>query len=271
MTVYIEYVLIDNFVIDCLLLKYAYLLTGVKTKSFRLMLSALFGAVFALLYPLLQNGGILFSLLKLALGMLLVILGAPFKSVKKAYITTVVFYLLTFALGGTITAITTTFNVSSSETLISLIVLPAYLLLTCLGEVIKVIYRRKNVENFSYEINLTLGDKSVKALGFLDTGNNAFFKDSPMIFCPLHIFNRLIESGKIPKTYSTTINTVAGSKVRTVVIIDRLVIYIGKDKNIFNNVATCISKTAEERVILHPDMFNLSNVKEIENEIFRKT
>ncbi len=268
MTVYIEYVLIDNFVIDYLLLKYAYRLTGVKTNKFRLILSAVFGAVFSLIYPMLAGKGILFSLVKICLGMVLVVLGAPFSKLKNVYVTTAVFYLLTFALGGTITAITTAFNIESSETLISLIILPAYLLLYSLGEVIKHIYRRKNVESFTYNVRLTLGNKSVTASGFLDTGNNAYFNESPMIFCSLNTFNKLIEGGKIPKTYSTVISTLSGSQKKTVVILDMIEIYIKGDKNIISNVAACITKTLNGQVILHPDMLKESTCKEAYNEVF---
>ena len=266
MTVYIEYVLIDNLVIDCLLLKYAYKLTGVQTKKTRLILSASFGAIFALLYPLIESKGVLFSLVKICVGVIMVLLGAKFESGKKAYITTAVFYLLTFALGGTITAVCTAFNIRSSETLISLIILPAYLLLNSLGEVIKVIYRRKNVLGFTYDITLTLGNKTVSALGFLDTGNNAYFKDKPMIFCSVDILNTLIDGGKIPKTYKTEINTLSGSQSKTVIILDRLEIYIGGIKNIYNNVPTCITNVKDKQVILHQDTFSFSK-GDIKNEV----
>lgn len=266
MTVYIEYVLIDNFVIDYLLLKYAYKLAGVKIKTGRVVLSAVFGAIFSLLYPLMESKGVLFSLVKVCVGGIMVILGAKISSPKKTYVTIAIFYALTFALGGTLTAVCTLFNIDSSETLISIIILPAYLLLKSLGEVISVIYRRKNVENFTYDITLTLGEKSIEELGFLDTGNNAYFNDEPMIFCSLSIFNKLIKGGKIPKTYKTEISTVLGSESKTVVILDRLEIYIGKDKNILCNVPTCIVKGADERVILHPDTFNFGK-KEKLNEV----
>ena len=54
MTVYIEYVLIDNFIIDYLLLKTSLALSGVMVKRARLFFCAFLGAGFALLLPVIS-------------------------------------------------------------------------------------------------------------------------------------------------------------------------------------------------------------------------
>ena len=55
MIVYIEYVLIDNFIIDYLMLKATFNLTGMPVKKRRLFLCAFLGAAIALMYPLMQS------------------------------------------------------------------------------------------------------------------------------------------------------------------------------------------------------------------------
>ncbi|MBP5466574.1 MAG: sigma-E processing peptidase SpoIIGA, partial [Clostridia bacterium] len=52
MTVYVEYVLIDNFFIDLMLFNTAFKITGQKVSRMRLILCSAFGAAFAFFYPL---------------------------------------------------------------------------------------------------------------------------------------------------------------------------------------------------------------------------
>ena len=52
MTVYIEYAILDNFVIDWILLKATLSLTGRTAKKGRLFICSFIGAIFALITPL---------------------------------------------------------------------------------------------------------------------------------------------------------------------------------------------------------------------------
>ena len=72
MVVYIEYALLENFLFDGVILCLAHLISRQKIKWRRVLFSALFGAVFAVLYPLLRLPNIFGILLKLSVGFLLV-------------------------------------------------------------------------------------------------------------------------------------------------------------------------------------------------------
>jgi len=68
MTVYIEYVLIDNFVIDWLILKAALTTAGLPAAKSRLFFSALVGAAVALVYPAIEVHAAILVLLKISAG-----------------------------------------------------------------------------------------------------------------------------------------------------------------------------------------------------------
>ena len=71
MVCYIEYVLLDNFVIDYLLLKAAFSVTGKTVKKLRLFLAAALGAVTAPLFPLIDVSAVIVFFLKLLIILLL--------------------------------------------------------------------------------------------------------------------------------------------------------------------------------------------------------
>ena len=95
MTVYIEYVLIDNLVIDFLLLKATFALTSIDYKRGRLFLCAFLGAIIALIYPLIHIK-IVSTLIKVLSGFLLTALAVKYKNKKSYFINTAIFFTFTF-------------------------------------------------------------------------------------------------------------------------------------------------------------------------------
>ena len=76
MIVYVEYVVIDNLLIDYLLLKTALTLSGIEFKKIRVFLVALFGTGFALVFPLIDLSAFLLAAVKVGMGLLLILLSA---------------------------------------------------------------------------------------------------------------------------------------------------------------------------------------------------
>ena len=79
-TVYIEYVIIDNIIIDYFMLKVSLSLTGTPFRKRRLFLCAVIGAFIALLYPLLYNVKAIMIAVKVFTGFLMVLLSTNFNS-----------------------------------------------------------------------------------------------------------------------------------------------------------------------------------------------
>ncbi len=256
MVVYIEYVLIDNFVIDYLLLKATFVITNLSVKKGRLFLCAFLGGVFALTYPFMQEIGFLLTIIKILFGLLLMLLATNYKSIKSYYVNTLIFFALTFLTGGTILGLSNILGIElGTEFSIVIIILPTYLIIKGITELIKYIYKRKEVVSFIYDIELMLNNNVVKAKGFLDTGNGLYFNNEPVIICNKKLFLGLINSNsQLPKLEKIECKTVGGKTSLLAVKINSLKIYFNNEERIFNNVVMAITKevSVEYQVILHP-------------------
>lgn len=258
MTVYIEYVLIDNFVIDYLLLKATFAITGSNYSKRWLFLCAFFGAIFALLFPLIKVGGILLALVKIAFGLLLVAISVKHKSAKEFYINLVVFFALTFAVGGAVIGLFSLFNIPySTELSVAIMVIPVYIVTRGITAVVRFVYRRKSVMAGVFETEISLSGKVKKGKGFYDTGNGIYYKDNPVIFCDKKFAKGLIDGALIRPLKKITVNTATGQDELFAFQTESVKIYIDNKEHIFNNVTLCITKKSVGvgyDIILHPDL-----------------
>ena len=126
MTVYVEYVLIDNLVIDYLLLKATFALTGINYARGRLFVCAFFGAIVALVYPLITNKA-LSLIIKVLTGFLITLLAVKYRSKKEYCVNTALFFCLTFLSGGAFIGVCSILGIDySSEFSIAVMILPVY-------------------------------------------------------------------------------------------------------------------------------------------------
>jgi stage II sporulation protein GA (sporulation sigma-E factor processing peptidase) len=265
MTVYIEYVLIDNFVIDYLLLKATFALTGMPVREGRLFFCAFLGAVQALLFPLLIFSPVITVAIKLLMGLLLVLLSTNYKTFKSFYVNACVFFFYTFLTGGAIMGVFSILGLDySSEISIALMFLPVYILSRfCLG-VIKHLYRKKDVKALIVDIEMTAGGVTVKNKGFFDTGNGLYDGFNPVIVCEKRLAEQFIVKslGRI-KLKDLTVTTVTGDSVKKAFILEQLKIYNGDKWNIYYNVSVVITPKVGDGfgVILHPSLMEVIDDK----------
>ncbi|MBO7344482.1 MAG: sigma-E processing peptidase SpoIIGA [Clostridia bacterium] len=257
MTVYVEYVLIDNLVIDYLLLKATFSLTAIKVGKGRLLFCAFFGAMVALLYPLLESHALLSVLLKVLSGFFIVLLAHPFNSVRSYFINVAVFFAYTFITGGAITGVYSLLNIDySTETSIAFMIIPVYLVIKGLRSVATYLYRRKDVACLTVECGVFFGGNEIKLNGFYDTGNGVYDGDSPVIFCEKHTFMQVVkERLAVIKLKKINVDTVNQTSENFCVKLEKIEIYNNGQKNIYNNVTLCLVKGCVGDgydLILHP-------------------
>lgn len=267
MTVYIEYVIIDNFVIDYLLLKAAFTLTNTPVRKGRLFFCAFFGAVAALVYPLLQLHALLLAAIKIVTGLLIALLAADYKNVKHYYINAILFITLTFATGGAIMGIFNLVGLSySTEFSVAFMILPAYAVIKAITAVIKYIYRRKDVAARTYPCELVLNGKTIKTDGLLDTGNMLYDGDSPVIVCNKEIAIKLIDK-TLPEIKRIECNTVNGKSFMPALKLTAVKIYSEENRNIIYNVTLAVTRSpigTGYGVILHPALMEKNYVEYVD-------
>ncbi len=269
MTVFIEYVLIDNFVIDYLLLSLSLRIVGVKTSRLRLILSAGLGAVFSLVYPLFDFIVFIEIAIKLLFGLLMVIIVAKYKSGKSCYLTAVIFNALTFLTGGIILGVGYMLSINlSSELSVALMILPVLAIVRFIKSLAVFLKTRNRINQYSYKVFIEVLGKNVSGVGFLDTGNCAFDGVNPIVFCTKDMVNNFIALGIIIPMYRINVKTVTGSLDNLSFKADKFIICLGQDKYEFNSVTVCVSKNLPMGidVLIHPALMEDINAKKIDKE-----
>lgn len=265
MTVYIEYVLIDNFVIDFFLLSAAFSITGKKDKGIKRILAAISGAVFALVYPLITDLGFLTVILKIVMGLIVVFSAAKYNSLKEYYVNCVVFFALTFSVGGAVIGVFSLLGLDyNGETAIAFSVIPVYLIIRAIKGVVKYFFTRAEEESNAYECEITLNENTVKLKGFMDTGNSVYDGDSPVVICNKKTALKIMGKS-FPRIKYIPIKTATGESKVLSFKSDEFKIFISGQANIFRNITVAAVKNAGVGydLILHPALKEIKNERDI--------
>lgn len=252
MTVYIEYVLINNFVIDFLLLKAAFSVTGKRVSIGRLLLCAFFGALASLGFPLLGEGA-LATVVKVLFGTFIIAVAARYKSKKDFYVNACVFFAVTFLTGGALTAIFSIFNLDgSAEYLTAIMILPVYFILKFAKAMVSYIHRRRRTADYIVSAEFSFPFKKMRLTAFLDSGNLTYDNGSPVVFLDKKLMRKIVPVQSFAKVRKIPVNTVAGEGAFSGIKADGLKIYYKQGEKVFNDVTVCFVDTgAEYDVILH--------------------
>lgn len=193
MTVYIEYAFLQNFLLDGVLLWLSYKGTKTPFKWGRYAFATLFGAVFAVVYPLLGLTSVLSFLLKISAGFFLCLLAFGNLRGKKEWgrytLFSAIFFSLSFLFGGALNSITQ----GLSTNVIRKVVTPLGFLCLSLFCVylFRRLYKKKAILRFIYECTVASNNKSITVLGFFDSGNAATKKGLPICFVSPEIIYEL--------------------------------------------------------------------------------
>ena len=186
MNVYVEYVILDNFVIDVLLLLAAALTLKLPIKKYRLILGGLVGSACAVVSVFVT--GFWIYLVKTACLALMCVTVVGFGKKLFWYILLTVAY--TFALGGAITGLFHLFKISyvNENGEFYQMKVPLFVYALAVGIVAFLCYsivfyvrQTKKVAPFLTKISVTL-DKQYSLTGFCDSGNTLIHEGLPVCF-----------------------------------------------------------------------------------------
>lgn len=187
MEVYIEYVILDNLIINYILLRLTSYTLKLNARKSLCFFSAVIGTIFAILMPFIKFNGLnqeIFNLvsfiLKLCFGLFMVLIIKKYKNFY-CYITTFFMFLTyTFILGGMcfgliyLLNLKTTFSgllIFGFEIPISIFILLGCCYLKILFSIIKFVRHKNSFHKFYYDVKLKNCNKSILVTGFLDSGN----------------------------------------------------------------------------------------------------
>lgn len=190
MAVYIEYAILDNFIIDFILLFAVKKTLKLPTKNIWLILSAILGTVFAVVLPLLSLPSVLVVMLKGVVLPLMCILLCI--NCKKRYLYSILLTLAyTFVLGGILFAL---LLITSDYTLVGGTItynadfpISVYLLALCLFgylayRLIKYLKLFAAKHNKIYNCKIDFLENTYRIEGFFDSGNILEKDGLPVVF-----------------------------------------------------------------------------------------
>lgn len=269
MSIYIEYVITDNLIIDFLLMSLALRTARIKGRFLRLSLSAAVGTAAAVLLPLISLAPWLIILIKSACGAVITFIASEYQSVKSYFITYALFLFYTFLFGGVIIAAFYFIGIDYKTYFIrngngfaplGACMLAVFLLTKLVNAALRFIFKEKDAFPFRRDCVIVSGNKRIKVKGFIDSGNGLYDRKSglPIVIGSEKIISELIKSGM--KYYcELEFGTVGGTGEMRVYKIDKLMIYNGELVNIFNNVLIGEGSSSFKggngcEVLLHPAM-----------------
>lgn len=272
MEIVIEYVLLDNFLIDALLMTLAVKTLHQPVSKWGIMLASAFGAGFAVVSPLITFEGVFAILLKFSVAFVMSFIACfSFKKILSRFL---IFSLYTFAFGGALIAIFTFMGIQIYDSMYLGYVssLPLGTLLVCVFMFGALCFRllrglkNKKTWGNSVVINLEIKNKVKKIKSFIDTGNT--LKDrfgKPVIVLPekelafwLSTHERMaLMFGKtdnlgLSNIDTITVNSLGGNY--KMCVFDANVIIDGKQQNASVGVANGRVKCGDCQAIIGNDL-----------------
>lgn len=208
MEIYIEYVIIDNLVINMLILLCTKSAMKLRAKFVFIFLSAVLGTVFAVVYPLFGLSSLALLPLKIALGLIMVAIIAKYSSFKEYIITFLLFLLFTLLLGGASIATLMLFGTSLEAIAaggydmiipLGVVLLIVSLYVAIIIALAKFLNRKRDAEPFLKNVELTIGDKVLSLAAFLDSGNKLYDRKTglPVVIISIHSLEKFYSKSDI--------------------------------------------------------------------------
>ena len=187
MIIYIDLLILVNFLFDLLLLLTINITLKRYSKIYRLLLASLFGEItlISLFIPI-SSG--LFTILKLIMGIIMVIISFGYKNIKYTIYNGLYLYMTSVILGGFVYYLNIEFK--NMNYIIILLIAPIILYIF-----IKSIKALKEIKNYYYKVKIVLNDnQELSMAGFLDTGNKLI---DPITNKPIILLNKKKIKGNI--------------------------------------------------------------------------
>lgn len=219
MVIYIEYALLENFILDGILLLLTLYSIKIPIRIWKVILGACLGAAFAVIYPLLNLTKPLATLLKIAFGAFLCLLAVGRVKTRKEWgryaLGCLCFFAYSFAFGGALTAFS---NATIHNRASILFTLLCFLVLSIISiYLIRKFYHKKIEYQYIYDCVLIMKDKTIKTRGFWDSGNAANKNGIPVCFVCMELaftlWGEAVIEGVIKNQDELEITTLGGEKM----------------------------------------------------------
>lgn len=261
MSAYIEYVILDNFTVTCLIASLTYRIMLKRTNRIRTLVASLTGTAVAVFYPFVKND-VLVIIIKLALWIVLSLI--LFLKKEKFFMCALTFLGLTFLFGGVMFGIgfvvsgdaTAAMRVNMLDFPVSVIIAGVFICWLAVKKILVKFHRMRDLGGVIYDFSLSVLGNTMKFRGLMDTGNRLYDKVSGLPVIVLSAKSlmgnisdeqfRIMFSGRgdtlQPQAHYMEISTVAGGKNKILLLKpDAFVLYSAGGGNILYDVMVGVS------------------------------
>lgn len=250
MEIYVEIFLLENILINFCLLKLIHLTTKSKTNILKLFFASFTGATASIFIIYFIANNLILNLFKfITAGAMITIC---FNQSKKQFATNLILlFLYTYALGGLITNLSSTTQLTPSgfistskfnlEIVCLIILLATYIFnLVCRHLTLNI-----KTNNLIYNLTLTQNNNSIKINAYLDTGNFLNHNGQPVLLLDIKAFLKLTKTNLIDfyltNTEQISAGTIAGTNSLKIFKIDKIKIQNKKTTTEFKNTLIAIN------------------------------
>ena len=284
MSVYIEYVIIDNLVINSLILLCVKKTLNLNTKWWRILLSALLGTTVAVLLPLLN----LFSgaeiIIKIFLAVIMVLILSSYLRMKDFVFSLLLFLIYTILLVGACMVTLLTFG-TSLEALsaggydisvpLGILLAIVSLYVTVIIYIARFLSRRRDLFPYLRKIKIVLSGREFFFDAFVDSGNRLIDTKTglPVIILSIKALEKYFSSEEIEALMLTNggniklfrnvhkcfFNTISGEAKKMVVFeADKLVIFEGAHEYTTNRFIVGVTYKKFKDIVNYECLLNVS-------------
>lgn len=281
MSVYIEYVIIDNFIIDYILLYAVSVSMRLKRNKYMLALSAALGTAAAVVLPLLSVADILSVLIKFFTAAFMVAMISR-KGFKFYVISLILFFTYSFALGGCVIGVLMLlcadiyYAASLNYSLdfpVGVILGACFVYTLLIIKLAKYIEKKRHIYPFIREVCLFYKGRQIKTCGYIDSGNRMYDENGePVILISSYLAGKIIPQETLLKLYAGLYSGKDFVKKKIVTAFNqksymylfkivKLLIYFKDEVNTIENVSVAAALTGFKeiegcQVLLHADLIN---------------
>ncbi len=239
MKIYLDYVFLINFLFDFILLLGVSMILKRNTSKLRLFLGSLFGG-FSFFIVLLNISSLFFFFLKMFSALIMILITFSYKDIKYTMNNFIYLIILSVLMGGILQLVNIEIGYShvgmlfftNGKSLNLIILIFIGLLATLIYS--KYIKKVKRDDKQRYKTTLFIDNKELKLLGFLDTGNDLFYMNKPVL-----ILNKNIKINIGDKRiFYVPFTTINSTGIMKCIRLDKIFI---EGKGFFENVFLALS------------------------------
>ena len=184
MTIYLEYLFIENLIMDFIILKETIELAKLNASNKRMFLASIFSSIYVIVMFVFKLNILNYWISKILLSMCMTYIAVLPKDIKIFLKSILLFFMVSTINVGTYVCVSNMFNIPSVTGLEKAFIYIAtyYLAKTFLTGLWRMYRTEINKRDLNYTVELNISGKLYTYTGFLDTGNTVYSHGLPVIF-----------------------------------------------------------------------------------------